>query len=96
VLGCAATLSMGVPFLLIAVAQRAMSTPAMAAVRVVLAAATLVLVLAPTGTVSVMLATPPLWIAVGAVLTRSGERFGTQQWIAAPLALVGVQGCHAI
>ncbi|HEX5334041.1 MAG TPA: DMT family transporter [Cellulomonas sp.] len=133
VLGCAATLSMGVPFLLIAVAQRAMSTPAMAAVRVVLAAATLMLVLArrprgmleearaattrhpvalsvvaltaavapnlligaaervvPTGTVSVMLSTTPLWIAVGAALTRSGERFGTQQWIAAPLALVGV------
>jgi drug/metabolite transporter (DMT)-like permease len=132
-LGATATLSLGVPFLLIAVAQRAMSTPVMAAARVALAAAALLLVLVgrgpgtlghvraaltrhpvaltvvgltaavapnlligsaerhvPSGTVAVLLATTPLWIAVGAELTRSGERFGTRQWVAAPLALAGV------
>ncbi len=132
VLGGVATLSMGVPFLLIAVAQRAMSTPVMAAARVVLAAAALLILVrrrggapeharaavtrhpvalvvvalsaavlpnlligsaerhVPSGTVAVLLATTPLCIAVGAALTRSGERFGARQWVAAPLALVGV------
>lgn len=132
-LGTAATLGMGTPFLLVAVAQRAMSTPVMAASRVVLAATALLAVLlargagrpdglrcavaqhpvalvvvglgaavvpnlligtaerrVPTGTVAVLLATTPLWVAGGALLTRSSERFGPRQWVAAPLALVGV------
>lgn len=134
-LGTAVTLSLGIPFLLVAVAQQAMSTQVMAAVRVAMASATLLVMLAsrgqgtlaplrhairqhsvalttvaltaavapnlligsaehhiPSGTAALLVATTPLWIAIGVATTRSGERISARQWVALPLALLGVAG----
>ncbi|WP_448808716.1 EamA family transporter [Agromyces bauzanensis] len=134
-LGAVATLGLGAPFVLIAIAQQAMPTTMMAAVRVVLAAAVLVAVLvvarsprgtaselsgllrrhplaltfvavasavAPnlligaaehhvsTGTIAVILATTPIWIALGSIALGAGERLRARQWFALPLAILGV------
>lgn len=133
-LGAMATLSLGVPFLLISVAQEAMATPVMAAGRMVVAACTLWAVAVargrahsvgteliglarlrpvsaavvaltatvapnlllgaaeqhvPTGATAVVVATTPVWIAAGAVLTRSGERVASWQWVALAAAVAG-------
>lgn len=134
-LGAIATLGLGAPFMLIAIAQRAMPTTMMAGVRVGLASAVLVAVLmlarspggaarelsgllrrhplavtvvavasaiAPnlligaaehqvsTGTIAVILATTPIWIALGSAALGAGERLRARQWVALPLAILGV------
>ncbi|WP_136706047.1 EamA family transporter [Agromyces sp. H66] len=144
-LGAVATLGLGAPFVLISIAQQAMPTTMMAAVRVALAAAVLVAVLmvarsprgpvgelsgllrrhpaaltfvavgsaiAPnlfigaaehhvsTGTIAVILATTPIWVALGSIALGSaargsaaggaGERLRARQWVALPLAILGV------
>ncbi len=132
-LGAAASVSLGIPFLLISVAQESMSTWVMAALRVSLAATTLSVVLAarrdtgfrqlaslmwkrpmailvvaltaavipnlligaaerhvPTGSMAIILATTPIWVAVGALLVRLDERLGWRQWVALLAAVAGV------
>lgn len=135
-IGAVATFGLGAPFVLIALAQQAMPTATMAAVRVALAAAALILVFAiarsprramrelsgllrrhpvalpvvavasavapnlligtaeqhrvPTGAIAVILATTPIWIALGARALAAGERLRPRQWLALPFAVAGV------
>ncbi|MDF2559565.1 MAG: transcriptional regulator, PadR-like family [Microbacterium sp.] len=132
-LGAGVSVSLGIPFLLISVAQDSMSTWTMAALRVSLAAITLSAVLCfrrdttfrqmaslmrkrpmamlvvavtaavipnlligaaerhvPTGNMAIILATTPIWIAVGALLVRLEERLRMRQWGALITAVAGV------